>query len=320
MNMSENLYLTKNGKLVMKNTTLYFITKEGKFELPIENIRNVYFIGSGSVSTKVLKEFQKHKIVLHFFGIRGEYIGTYYPKESYISGELLVRQVKAYTDKEKRLKLAKSFVEGAIKNIKWIVNRFNLGTLTIPDLKDVNSIEQLMQKEGLVRKQFYHLIDGKLPSEFKIEKREIRPPSNRGNAILSFLNSLTYSAVTSEIYHTHLNPSISYLHEPFERRFSLSLDVSECFKPLLSERLLLRLCDLKMIDPITDFEDRNGVFLSKIGLKKLVGEFDKELNKTVKMRRSNKKVSIRELIRIELYKLEKDLLNIKEYRPIVAWW
>lgn len=318
--MSENIYLTKNGKLVMKNTTLYFFSEDGKIELPIENIRNVYFFGSGSVSTKVLKEFKKRSILLHFFGIHGEYIGTFYPKEAYISGELLIRQVNAYTNLNKRLKLAKSFVEGAVKNISWICTRFNLGEIEKPNLEDAENIQQLMQKEGLVRKRFYDLIDNKLPDQFRINKREILPPNNRGNALLSFLNSLVYSTVTSEIYNTHLNPSISYLHEPFERRFSLSLDVSECFKPLLSERLLLKMCDLKIIDPITDFEDKNGVFLSKIGLKKVVKEFDEEITKTVKMKNSNKKVSIRELIRIELYKLEKDLLNIEEYKPITAWW
>jgi CRISPR-associated protein Cas1 len=318
--MSDNIYLTRNGKLVMKNTTLYFLTEEEKVELPIENIRNLYFFGSGSVSTKVLKEFQKRKIVLHFFGIRGDYIGTFYPKEAYISGEILIRQVKAYMDIEKRLTLARSFVTGAIKNINWICNRFNLGKIDEPNIEEALSIEQLMQKEGVVRRQFYNLIDTKLPNDFKIIKREIRPPINRGNAILSFLNSLVYTTVTSEIYNTHLNPSISYLHEPFERRFSLALDVSELFKPLLSERLLLKLCNLKMIDPITDFEDKEGVFLSKNGLKKIVSEFDKEINKTLKMKSSNKKVSIRELIRIELYKLEKDLLNISNYKPIVGWW
>lgn len=318
--MSDNLYLTKNGKLIMKNTTLYFFTEEGKIELPIENIRNVYFFGSGSVSTKVLKEFEKRKIILHFFGIKGDYIGTFYPKEVYISGELLIRQVNAYTNQNKRLKLAKSFVTGAIKNISWICKRFNLGEIEQPKIEEAENIQQLMQKEGLIRRQFYNLLDNKLPSDFKINRREIQPPSNRGNALLSFLNSLVYSTVTSEIYNTHLNPSISYLHEPFERRFSLSLDVSECFKPLLSERLLLRMCDLKIIDPITDFEDKNGVFLNRVGLRKVVTEFDNEITKTVRMNRSNKKVSIRELIRIELYKLEKDLLNIQEYKPIIAWW
>jgi len=110
------------------------------------------------------------------------------------------------------------------------------------------------------------------------------------------------------------------LHEPFERRFSLSLDISEIFKPLISERILLRMCNLKMLDPITDFEDRNGVFLSLSGRKKIITEFENEISKTIRMRTSNKKRSLRELIRVELYKVEKDLLEIKKYKPLKAWW
>ena len=48
-----------------------------------------------------------------------------------------------------------------------------------------------------------------------------------------------YTAVLSEMYKTQLNPTISYLHEPGSRRFSLSLDIAEIFKPLLMDNLIL---------------------------------------------------------------------------------
>lgn len=316
----QNYYITENGKIIMKNTTLYFVNKEKKIELPIETIRSLYFVGSGSFSTKVLKEFQKRFILLHVFGVRGDYIGSFYPKEHFIAGEMLVRQVKNFINPIERLNLAKAFVSGAFENINWICSRFNLGTIEPLSLENTNSIAELMQKEGLIRNKFYSLLDKKFPEDFKIEKREYNPPSNRTNALLSFLNSLLYSCILSEVYHTHLNPSISYLHEPFERRFSLVLDIAEIFKPIISERILLRSINLKMLNPITDFEDQKGVFLSKIGRKKIIKEFDDEINKTIKFRTSNKKVSIRELIRIELYKLEKHLLGIKPFKPLKCWW
>ncbi len=316
----ESLYITKDGILKMKNTTMYFITKEQSKPIPIERIHTIYFIGSGSVSTGVLKVLKKNSILLHFFDRYGNYTGTFYPKDVYTSGELLVRQVSAYKDFEMRLNLAKAFVRGAYLNIKHVVSRHSLGDLPTLDLEGVENIPQLMQREGNIRKYFYKLVDSKLSDAFKIQKREIQPPSNRGNAVVSFLNSLVYAAVASEIYHTHLHPAVSYLHEPFERRYSLSLDVSEIFKPLLSERLFIKMVNLKMLDEVIDFEDSKGVFLSQVGRKKVLSLFDEELNKVVKMRTNNKRVSIRELIRIELYKLEKHLLNIKEYKSLNAWW
>ncbi|BCS90759.1 MAG: CRISPR-associated endonuclease Cas1 [Candidatus Micrarchaeota archaeon] len=316
----KNLYIFKDGAIRLKNTTLYLITKEEKIPLQIEQIRSIYFIGSGSISTKVLQRFKELGILIHFYDRFGNYIGTFYPKDNLISGEILLRQAKAAIDINSRLRFAKLFVTGAMKNINWILDRFGLDQLEIKDISNISNINELMQAEGLFRRMFYDKLDSKLPDEFKIVKREMHPPSNRGNALLSFLNSLVYNLVTTEIYYTHLNPSISYLHEPFERRFSLSLDVAEIFKPLLSERLILRLCDLKQLDPVADFEDNEGLFLSKLGLKKVVKAFDDEISKTIQFRTKNKNVTIRQLVRIELYKIEKDLLGIKEYKPLVCWW
>lgn len=317
----QSYYINSDGLLRMKNTTVYFISKqEGKIPIPIERINNLYFIGSGSISNKVLYEFQKRGIMVHFFGRHGNYIGSFYPKKHLVSGEILVRQVEHFLDPEKRLFLAKKFIEGAFSNIQWVLRKHQLGAFDFPNLECGDTIEQLMEKEGYTRKTFYKSIDKRIPDAFKIEKREIRPPSNRGNALLSFLNSLVYSTIASEIYHTHLDPSVSYLHKPFERRYSLALDLAEVFRPILSEKLFLKICDLKMVNPVLDFEDQNGVFLSKLGRHKLLTLFDEELSKCIRMRTTNKKRSMRELIRVESYKLEKHLLGIKEYKPLKAWW
>jgi CRISPR-associated endonuclease Cas1 len=54
-----------------------------------------------------------------------------------------------------------------------------------------------------------------------------RPPDNMINALISFANSMVYTACLGEIYKTQLNPLISFLHEPGTKRFSLSLDLVE---------------------------------------------------------------------------------------------
>ena len=53
------------------------------------------------------------------------------------------------------------------------------------------------------------------------------------NAMISFGNTLLYTKTIAQIYNTHLEQSISFLHEPSEARFSLSLDLSEVFKPVI---------------------------------------------------------------------------------------
>ena len=55
------------------------------------------------------------------------------------------------------------------------------------------------------------------------------------------LATVCYTAALSEIYVTQLNPTVSYLHEPSQRRFSLVLDLSVFFKPLIVDRMIFRL-------------------------------------------------------------------------------
>lgn len=75
----------------------------------------------------------------------------------------------------------------------------------------------------------------------------MHPPDNMINSLISFVNTLIYTKVLSEIYHTQLNPTISYLHEPGVRRFSLSLDIAEVFKPLIGDRVIFSLLNRKQI-------------------------------------------------------------------------
>jgi CRISP-associated protein Cas1 len=58
--------------------------------------------------------------------------------------------------------------------------------------------------------------------------------------LISFGNSLLYATTLSEIYRTQLNPTVSFLHEPSARRYSLSLDLSEIFKPIIVDRTIFK--------------------------------------------------------------------------------
>ena len=86
-----------------------------------------------------------------------------------------------------------------------------------------------------------------LPEDFIMSKRMKRPPDNPINALISFGNTLLYAKTISAIYRTHLDQRISYLHQPAERRFSLSLDISEPFKPVIVFRTIFELVNNRKI-------------------------------------------------------------------------
>ena len=188
------------------------------------------------------------------------------------------------------------------------------------DILKAESIESLMGIEGNIRKKYYAAWNIIVDQEIHFEKRVMHPPDNMINSLISFVNSLIYAKVLSEIYHTQLNPTISYLHEPGYRRYSLSLDISEVFKPLIGDRLIFSLLNRKQITENSFTKELNFLHLKKEASKLIVSEFENRLKKTIMHKELGRQVSYQYLIRLECYKLIKHLLGEKSYDGFKIWW
>jgi CRISPR-associated protein Cas1 len=324
--MKVNFYLIKNGKLVRKENTVYFMSKEKKFLLPLHKIHTIYVYGKVSVTSGVLSYLAKSGICIHFFNTYGFFEGSFYPRETLVSGDIVVRQAEHYLDFDKRLALAREILSGSFDNIRknLLYHDMQESADKIEDskknLEQADSIPRLMNIEGNVWNIYYGSLDEILPEEFSFEKRTRRPPENIVNCLISFANSLVYSTTLSEIYNTQLHPCISYLHEPFERRFSLSLDLSEIFKPFLGDRTILKLLNKGMLTEEHFRKDVNFCLLNDEGKRIFLKDWDERLKTTIKHRSLQRNVSYRHLIRLECYKLIKHLLGVQEYKAFRMWW
>ncbi len=318
----KNFYIVSDGKLVRRENTLYFENESGRKPIPINSIYSIYALGSLSVTSKAISLLAKEGICVHFFNRYGFYVGSFYPRETLISGDLLIKQAEHYLDNEKRLCLAKAFVEGAILNMQRVLSSYNLNgdfDRALDELAKAGKITEVMGCEALARRSYYSAFDSIL-RDFKFESRSKRPPKNEVNAMISFGNSLLYATALSEIYHTQLNPTISYLHEPFERRFSLALDLAEIFKPFVVDRTIFRLVNKRIMKPEDFNKDFEGVLLSDSGKRKFLKAYNEKLESTIKHKQLKRNVSYQRLIRLECYKLAKHLLGIEKYKPFVIWW
>ena len=174
--------------------------------------------------------------------------------------------------------------------------------------------------EGNIRQQYYAAWNVIVNQEIKFEKRVMHPPDNMINSLISYVNSLIYSKTLSEVYHTQLNPTISYLHEPGVRRYSLCLDISEVFKPLIGDRLIFSLLNRQQITEESFTQELNFLHLKKEASKLIVRELENSLKKTIKHKELGRQVSYQYLIRLELYKLIKHIIGEKEYEGFKIWW
>jgi CRISPR-associated protein Cas1 len=329
--VKENFYITKDGSLQREENTIYFENQLMKRALPINRINSIYCYGSNSMSSGAILYLSQEGIPVHFFDYYGWYKGSLYPRDTLVSGHMVVKQAEHYLDEGKRLTLAKNFVYGAIKNtlrnISNYLNRYpeliefeDRISEYLENLENVPDIPTAMQLEGQSKRAYFQALDIVLSDDYKILRRTRRPPENRANTLISFGNSLLYTTCLTEIYNTQLDPTISFLHEPSDRRFSLSLDISEIFKPIIVDRIILKLVNKGMLDDDC-FEGSIGeMMLSEKGKRLFIKEYDHRLNQTIKHRDLGRRVSYQRLIRLELYKLCKHCLGDSEYAPLIFWW
>ena len=233
-------YIFSMGELKRKDNSIAFKNEKGWSYIPIENTRELYCLNEVSFNSKFLDFLSRAGVILHIFNYHGNYSGTFYPKDRYISGDLTIRQSIALV--EKRTTIAKAIVQAIADNIYEVLyHYYRHGKKDLKSLldwlridvksfleKDID-IKQILWIEGQIWNRFYDSFKYFLPQEFLMNKRVKRPPDNPMNALVSFGNTLLYTKTISAIYRTHLNQSISFLHSPREGRFSLSLDLSEAF-------------------------------------------------------------------------------------------
>jgi len=243
---------------------------------------------------------------------------------------MLLAQTAHYQDKKKRIIIARKFIEGAafnmVKNLKYYNKRGRdmVPVITLIEqyasrISETTTTEELMGLEGNIRMVYYDAFNLIL-NDFEMGNRTKQPPGNEVNALISFGNMMCYSQCLKTIHQTQLNPTISFLHEPGTRRFSLSLDLAEVFKPLLVDRVIFKVLNKKMIQSQDFEENMNRVLLRPYGKKIFVQAFEDRLAETINHRTLNRSVSYKHLIKLECYKLQKHILEIEEYKPFKMWW
>lgn len=327
--MGSTRYITSMGELTRKDNSLCFRKDNKNVYIPVENTREIYCMNEVSVNTKLLDFLSRNNIIIHFFNYYEGYSGTFYPKDHYCSGKLLVKQVQTYENESKRLLIAKSFVKGIGNNIyevlyhyykhdrkevkkttDWIRSDFCM------QLDNAKTIKHILAVEGELWQRFYAEFKYILPEEFAMNKRVKRPPDNPINAMISFGNTLLYTKTISAIFQTHLDQRISFLHEPSERRFSLSLDMCEVFKPIIVYRTIFSLVNIKSIQVEKHFERKvNYCILNEKGRNIFIEEFEKRLESVFLHSTLKRKVSYRTALKLDCYKLIKHILEDKELVP-----
>lgn len=327
-----NHHIFADGELSRNEDTLRIDTLDGEFEhLPVESVDSLYLHGQVDFNTRALGLLNEHNVTMHVFGWKDYYRGSYLPKRGQVSGNAIVEQVRAYDDLDRRLEIGHRLIEASIHNMRGNIRYYDgrrgnfskavkeLGELKA-EVESTESINELRAVEGNARRVYYGCFDDILREPFELSRREYNPPTNETNAAISFLNGMVYTTCVSAIRKTALDPTVGFVHEPGERRFTLSLDIADIFKPILADRILFRLVNRQQLS-IDDFESElEGTLLTESGRMTVLEEYEETLDETVEHPRLKRKVSFKTLVQTDVYSLKKHILTGEPYRATERWW
>lgn len=314
----ETLFVTRDATLKQHENTLSIMIDGRKRSLPIESIGHLVLLGESRLNTRLLTLCGKHGVRLSVFDYYGYCKGSFEPLNRNPSGMVKLRQAALLLDERKRIAIAREIARGAAHNMLANLRYYQyrgakeLGDIIakmqrlVGKIGHVNNSPALMGVEGNLHEWYYSgwkHIDPTLDFTPRVR----RPPNNPVNCLISFLNQLTYTVTRHETSKTHLEETFSLLHAPGKGRASLSLDLSEPFKPVLTDMLIFRMTRRKMLSD-NWFATNDGVcLLTETGRRHVSEQFAQRLEEQYAGR------SFREWVYREALGLERQVLDVAEY-------
>lgn len=222
-----------------------------------------------------------------------------------IAKEILMNKIKNCINHLDDLKIKrnakKEFIEGKVKEMKKFVYSIKMLEGTVEEKRSA-----LMGYEGNAGKIYYQTLSELIPSEYKFEKRSMRPARDEFNAMLNYAFGILYSKVEKACIVAGLDPYIGIIHTDNYGKKSLVFDIIEKYRYLAS-RTVFTLFSQKKIN--RSYFDRfsNGLTLNQEGKKVVVESFYNMLER--KVRYNNRNISNIDRIQFECHELANSLIG-----------
>lgn len=107
---------------------------------------------------------------------------------------------------------------------------------------------------------------------------------------------------------------------PKEQREQIIPAISEIFKPIIVDRVIFKVLNKHALSTSHFDKKLNKCLLNEKGKKIFVKAMEERYDETFRHRSLGRNVSYKHLIKLECYKLLKDILGIEDYKPFKMYW
>lgn len=258
-----------------------------------------------------------------------------------VRGNVLLRRAQhlALSDPERPCRIARQIVAAKIQNSRQVLLRGARDAKspsesavlaraatglagTLRRLESVSDLDRVRGAEGEAARAYFQAMPALVRvgrDEFAMERRSRRPPRDRMNAALSFVYALLRAECNAALEGVGLDPQVGYLHALRPGRPALALDLMEEFRPLIADRLVLRLINLRQLQP-TDFDLLPGgaVHLNDEGRRRVLTEYQRRKEEQIRHPVLTAKIPLGLLPHVQARLLARHLrADLADYPPFV---
>lgn len=296
------LYVMTQGAVLGLEHDALRVEVEGELRLraPLLRLSGIVVFGRVMVSPFLIQRCAEDGRSLVWLDRQGRFKARI---EGPTRGNVLLRraQHQALSEAERPWRIARQFVAGKIQNSRQVLLRGSRESRVeservhlersadrlagiLVSLQTSSDIDVVRGSEGEAARAYYEAFSLLIRVDrdsFALRGRTRRPPRDRINAVLSFLYALLRAECSAALEGVGLDPQVGYLHALRPGRPALALDLMEEFRPVVADRLALRLVNRRQL-AADDFEMLPGgaVRLTDDGRRAVLTAYQKRKGET----------------------------------------
>jgi CRISPR-associated protein Cas1 len=339
------LYVTQPGATVRNQAEYLVVThndagedgesKVGRQKVLLKvaphRLEVVALVGRVHVTAAAVQFCLDRGIAVAWFARHGGFRGRLTPAMPR-SADLRLLQYAAWQDTAYRLVQARNVIVAKLINGAHFLQQIQSNYPNLPHvasgiaelkalsvrLREAANRDELLGFEGMAARVYFQAYGAAFRSEISFSGRNRCPPADPANALLSFGYVLLGNLLAGMVEARGLDPAIGFFHELQPGKASLALDLLEEFRHPLVDRFVLRVCNLRMLQPAmfeADPERPGGVRLTREGLKQFFYRWEEFLLRPLPEMNSGEKIAAMPLLHRQVDRMAADLRGQSPYQP-----
>ena len=310
------LYIVEQGAKLQVESRRLVVSKEGEtlLKVPFAHTNAVVIFGNVSITTPAMKRLMAQGIDVIFLSSHGQYEGRLVGEMSKF-GLLRRQQYEITSQPQTCLTIAQTIVQTKIHNMRIFLMRYarrhendQLSTAIqrlaelIPRAPRTTNPNSLRGVEGIATALYFGAMRTLYKHDWDFNDRNRRPPKDPVNVLLSFGYTLLSRAIEASVSVVGLDPYIGVFHTIEYGRPSLALDLTEEFRTIIIDSVVLRCLNNEIITRSDFSEESEGMYplrLSDGAKRRYIQEYEARLETPFKHPITHEQVTYRQSFELQ---------------------